>query len=200
MGTAGPVLLPDQPGTAHPKLLVSVSKDGNIYLIDRENMGKFNPNGDAVVQVIPKAVGVVPPVVSLAGNGAGYNTPAYWNGLVYFAGREDVIKAFRLQDGRLSGQPVSRGGDVFDLRGAGLSVSSNGSPAGIVWALEWQLNGPAVLYAYDASDVSKKLYSSDQAGTRDQLPQNGIKFAVPTVFNGKVYVGGPRQLVVFGLF
>lgn len=198
MGTSGPILLPGQPNTAHPKLLLTVSKDGNIYLIDREVMGQFNPDKDAVVQIVPRAVGVLPSAGSLAGNGAGYNTPAYWNGLVYFGGRDDVIKAVSLQDGRLSGQPVSRGNDVFDVRGAGLSVSAKGSQDGIVWALGWR-HSSSVLYAYDATNVSRLLYSSEQSGSRDSLPARGSKFAVPTVFNGKVYVGGEAHLVVFGL-
>ncbi|HEY1264194.1 MAG TPA: hypothetical protein VGF06_11775, partial [Terriglobales bacterium] len=127
MGTAGPILLPDQPG-AHPKLLLIVSKDGNIYLIDRQNMGHYNSASDAAaVQVLRNAVGIVPPLNSLAGNGAGYNTPAYWNGHVYFCGREDVAKAFALQNGMLSTQPVSQASDVADVRGGGMSVSSNGN-------------------------------------------------------------------------
>jgi len=196
-GTAGPVLLPDQPGP-HPKLLLSVSKDGNIYLVDRENMGGYNPGNDTAVQVVRNAVGIVPNVTSLAGNGAGYNTPAYWNGHVYFCGRNDVAKSFSLQNGTLSTQPTSQAADVADVRGGGMSVSANGNNDAILWVLQGRSES-SVLFAYDATDLTHRLYSSDDSATRDHLGAAASKFAVPTVYGGNVYAAGKNYVAVFGL-
>jgi hypothetical protein len=195
-GTAGPVLLPDQ-SSSHPKLLLSVSKDGNIYLVDRENMGHYNPGMDIAAQVVRNAVGIVPSLPSLAGNGAGYNTPAYWNGHVYFCGRDDVAKSFSLRDGTLSVQPTSQAADVADVRGGGISVSSNGDSNAILWVLQWKRDF-SILFAYDATDLSRRLYSSEDSGTRDHLGAAASKFAVPTVYGGNVYTAGQNFLAVFG--
>lgn len=185
LGSGGALVLPDGLGGAtHPNLLVGAGKQGIIYLLDRAALGGFDPNADHVVQ-------------EFQGIGAQFGMPAYFNGRVYFGGVGDHLKAFALANGLLGTTPDSQSGNPFGYPGTTPSISANGTTGGIVWAIE---NGnPAVLHAYDATNVATELYNSNQAGTRDQLDQ-GVKFTVPTIANGKVYVGTATTLTVFGLF
>jgi hypothetical protein len=188
LGTSGPVLLPDQPGP-HPHLLVTMGKDGFLYLIDRDRMGQYRSGSNAhAVQAFP------------AGEQGGYGAPAYWNGHVYTFARGDVLKDFALVNGRLSEKPVHQG--TFRYHPATPSVSANGSRDGIVWVMltkAW--NGPdtyGILQAYDAADVGRMLYSSATNTARDGA---GLvtRFAIPMVANGRVYVGMRRAVYVYGL-
>ncbi|MDP9291796.1 MAG: fibronectin type III domain-containing protein, partial [Verrucomicrobiota bacterium] len=184
LGSGGLLLLPDQAGT-YPHLIMGGGKEGRIYLVNRDNMSKYSSSGDKVVQSVSGAVTRI------------FNTPAYFNGLVYYIGSYDYLKAFSLTNGVLSSNALAVGGKSFDFPGASPSISANGATNGIVWAT---LTGnPATLYAYKASNVAVQLYNSTQAGTRDQAP-DGCKFSVPTVANSKVYVGGQYALAVYGLF
>jgi hypothetical protein len=189
VGSSGFTIFPDQPGL-HPHLGVSAGKAGKIYLIDRDNMGKFQPGSDSqIVQSIPNALGTQP-------EDNDWGTAAYWNGNVYYVGNKDVLKQFQLTNGLLSTSPVHVGANTYGYPGANMTVSSNGTSDGIVWTLE--ASGKNVLHAYDANNVSNELYNSTQAGSRDQLGIV-IRFTVPTVINGKVYVAGDKHLTVFGL-
>jgi hypothetical protein len=187
LGSGGPLLLPDQPGS-HPHLLTSAGKAGTIYLIDRDDMGGYNTATDNVVQKIPTAVG---------NNGADDNnfcTPTYWQGQVYYVGAVDVAKAFTLNNGTLSTTPQSQSSHVFTSQGATPAISASGNTNGILWAID----RAGVLYAYDATNLATELYNSSQAGTRDTLG-TAVRFTVPTIANGRVYVGAKGQLVVYGL-
>ncbi|HJY88158.1 MAG TPA: hypothetical protein VKE24_15090 [Candidatus Acidoferrales bacterium] len=191
LGSSGPLLLPDQTGTAHPHLVLGAGKDGNGYLVDRDNMGHFSPtDNNRIVQTIPVSV-----------NGI-FGSPAFWRNNVYFVPRDDFLKAFQLSGGLLSTTPTSQSNTVFGFPGAvSPAVSANGSTNGIVWVLDtsaFDISGPAVLHAYDPINVSQELYNSTQAGDRD-LAGPAVKFTVPTVANGRVYVGGQAQLTVYGL-
>jgi hypothetical protein len=188
LGSGGVLLLPDQPG-AHPHLMIFTGKEGKIYVVDRDNMGHFHAGIDSIVQVLPGAVG------------GAWSTPAYFNGNVYYSTVGDVLKAFQLANGLLSTSPVSQASVAFGYPGATPSISANGNTNGIVWTLQtdaYGSSGPAVLHAYDASNVSRELYNSDQVGARDVLG-GAVKFTVPTIANGKVYVGTETGLSVFGL-
>jgi hypothetical protein len=198
LGAGGVVLLPDQAG-AHPHLMVTSGKgSGKVYLIDRDILGEFNPSFDNIVQVLPPGTVV----------GGSFDTPAYFNDgtrqLVYYLGLDDVLKAFELSSGLLSTTPFSQATSAFHFPGATPSISANGTADAIAWALNVNAlfgGGPAVLFAYDAtaSPTLKQLYATDQTGQRDQLDV-GLKFIVPTVANGKVYVGTQTSLEVLGLF
>ena len=105
----------------------------------------------------------------------------------------------------LSALPARQASDVFGFPGATPAISSNGATNGIVWVLDTSNNGtpngsgssrPAILYAYDATSLNK-LYSSPTSGAG--AAGNAVKFTVPTVANGKVYVGTQTNLSVFGL-
>jgi hypothetical protein len=194
LGSSGPLLL-DQPGTAHPHLVLGAGKDGNAYLVDRDNMGHFNAvNNSQIVQTI-----TVSPTVS---PNEFYGAPAFWENNIYFLAELDVLKAFQLSGGLLSTTPTSQASTVFGRRGASPAISANGSTNGIVWVLDngaFLASGPAVLHAYDATNVAVELWNSSQAANSRDQAGPAVKFTVPTVANGKVYVGGQGQLTVYGL-
>jgi hypothetical protein len=127
--------------------------------------------------------------------------PAYYNDSVYFGGEYDSLKAFTLSNGLFAAGPASQSPNTYSYPGPTPSVSSDGKTNGIVWALDigaWSSGGPGVLYAYDATNLASELYNSAQNAARDQLGP-AIKFTVPTIVNGKVYVGTGNSLAVFGL-
>jgi len=125
-----------------------------------------------------------------------FSSPAYWNGHVYVTGMGGGVQDFTLTAGKLSTAPASQTSAHFDFPGATVSVSSNGSAAGIVWVLD---GNAGVLYAFDATNLATTLYDTTQAsGGRDQAG-TPVKFAVPTVANGHVYVGTQTELDVYGL-
>jgi Abnormal spindle-like microcephaly-assoc'd, ASPM-SPD-2-Hydin len=187
LGSGGVMLLPDQPSSPS-HLLIGGGKTGVLYLVNRDNMGRFNPSTVQVVQEIP---GRYPGIFSVV---------AYWNSNLYLAGVNDHVKQFRLLQGQLSTTPVAQATNAnFPFPGATPAISANANTNGIAWLIQKaDASSRAVLRAYDAANVSRELYDSDQAATRDQLPA-GVKFAVPTIANGKVYVGTGSTLAIFGL-
>jgi len=195
LGAAGPVLLVDQPSGPYPHLLVNAGKNGTIYVINRDNMGHYNPNNDN--QIVQTLVGVL--------SNFNFSVPVYFGGYVYFGSSKDAVKAFQLTNGLLSASPTSQTPEIYPVRGASFAISSNGGANGMLWAI--QNNGvsgdndtgaPGVLFAYDATNLSNELYNSAQAGSRDTLDY-AVKFMVPLVANGKVFVAGQTQLTAFGL-
>lgn len=144
-----------------------------------------------------------PNVQAIVNNGYPiFTSPAYYNGDVYINAVGDVLRQYEIENGKLVG-PVAESSDHLDYPGANLSISANDSSDGIVWSLEntgtRADTSLAVLHAYNAANVTQELYNSDQAGTRDQPAGTAVKFAVPTVANGKVYVATKTGLTVFGL-
>jgi len=190
LGSGGPMLLPDQPGQ-YPHLLVVAGKEGRIYLLNRDGLGGYATDADAgVVQELNEQI-----------NPNNLSTPVYWQGNIYFSSENDRLKMFRLTNGKLSDSPTAASTATFGYAGSTPSISANGSSNGIVWAINTTAvltGGPAQLYAFDATNVAHELYDSTQAGSRDTLG-TANKFAVPTVINGKVYVGTATELDVFGL-
>jgi len=189
----GVILLPDQPGP-HPHILLGSGKNATLYVIDRDNMGHFNPNDDSnAIQTLPDIFAAGQPPEP--GN---FINPVYFNGTVYFCPGTDNLQAFPVTNGRLSTSPTSRSNEVFPYPGGVMTVSANGNTDGIIWALQKiDTTTPGVLYAYDPTNVGVVLYSSNQSGSRDVLAPAG-KFSVPVVANGKVFVAVQRQLTVFG--
>jgi len=189
LGSGGALVLPDltDSGGKTRRLAVGAGKDAHIYVVDRDNMGKFNPvNNSKIYQDITGALG-----------GPEFGMPAYYNGTIYYGAVGDYLKAFRFSNALLASTPASKTNNVFPYPGATPSISANGNTNGIVWAAE---NGnPAVLHAYDAARLSRELYDSNLApGGRDHFG-TGNKFITPTVANGKVYVGTINGVGVFGL-
>jgi PQQ enzyme repeat len=191
LGSGGVVLLPDQPGTKYPHLLVQVGKEGTIDLVNRDNMGHFHSGNDSqIVQTIPYAIGGI------------WGSPAFWNNNAYFGGIYDYLKAFSFDpDAQLfSVSYTSRSLESSGYPGPTPSVSANGNTNGIVWIIEsdtWG-GGAAVLRAYDATDLGIELYNSEQNSGRDRAGL-ALKFTVPTVADGHVFVGAENEVDVYGL-
>lgn len=146
-------------------------------------------NDGQIVQSIPNALGT-------QASDDDYSTAVFWNGNIYYIGNLDMVKQFQLTNGQLSTSPVKMSSQAYGYPGANMSVSSNGSSDGILWTIE--AGGANSLHAYDATDVSHELYNSNQAGSRDKFG-GAIRFTVPTIINGKVYVAGRSELAAFGL-
>jgi len=193
LGSGAPVVLPDQSGAVVPRLLVGAGKEGTIYLLNRDNLGQFCSGCTSDMQIVQSIPGALR---------ANFGTPTFWNNMVYFFAVHDVLKAFSLADGQLSTSPTSQATTEFGFPGATPSVSANGATLGIVWALQtdaFATDGPAVLHAYDASNVANELYNSNQAAAARDMLGPAVKFTVPTVVNGKVYVGTATELDVLGV-
>jgi hypothetical protein len=182
------LVLPDvnDAGGQKHQLALGAGKDSTIYVVDRNNMGKFNPTIDNIYQEIPGAI-----------SGGVFSMAAYFNNVVYFGAVGDSIKAFAIANAKLGTTATSKTGNTFGYPGATPSISAKGTSNAILWAVE--NNSTAVLHAYDATNLTKELYNSNQAsGSRDQFGA-GNKFITPIVINGKVYVGTTNGVAVFGL-
>ncbi|MBV8804218.1 MAG: esterase family protein, partial [Sinobacteraceae bacterium] len=195
LGSGGVVLLADQPGE-HPHLLTAVGKSGTLYVLDRDRMTSHDlhyckdcTSDRQIVQALTRSI-----------FGGAWSIPAYWDNTLYVSGSNDVVRAFTLSNGRLNQEPSSVSEDSCEYPGCGLSISALGRNKGVLWALQpgGGRAGHAVLKAYDARNLGRVLYSTDQQGERDD-PGNAVKFAIPMVVNGKVYVGGSGRMTVFGV-
>jgi Immunoglobulin domain len=190
LGSGGAMLLPDlidgQGNTRH--LGVGAGKDGNMYIVDRDNMGKFVASDANIYQELDGALG-----------GGIWSAPAYFNNAVYYGSVGNRLQAFKIAGAKLATSASSSSATSFGYPGTTPSVSANGTSNGIVWAI--QNGGTGVLHAYDATNLATELYNSNQAAnSRDQFPTNSNdKFVTPMIANGKVYVGTPGAVVVFGL-
>lgn len=189
LGSGGPLVLPDMrdAGGTVRHLVVGAGKDLNIYLLDRDAMGKFHANRNTIYQELPKAFK----------HNSARPIPAYFNGTLYYASTEDPLRQYRLRDALLLPAPASQTSMTFVYPGASPSISANGIRDGIVWVLENKQT--AVLHAYDANDVSHELYNSDQAWFGRDHFGAGNKFITPMIANGKVYVGTRGGVGVLGL-
>jgi len=190
VGSGGGLIVPTQ-GGAHPEEIIGGGKESMIFVCDRTNLGGYSSTTNNNVQT-----------VTAPGNGF-WSSPAYWNGFIYYSGSASPLVAYSLTNGLLSTSPVAEGPTTFAFPGTTPSISANGSKTGIVWVIQDPSGmpkggAPAVLRAYEASNVTKQIYGSSQMGTRDAAGP-GVKFAVPTVYNGKVYVGTQTGLTVYGL-
>jgi len=187
LGSGGVLLLPDMPDangvTRH--LAVGQGKDQNFYIVDRDNMGKYNPTTNNIYQEVDSA------------NSPEFGMPAYFNGTLYYGGINDVLRAFAFQSAKLNPTATSQTAGSFAYPGTTPSISANGTQNGIVWAIE--NTSPTVLHAYDATNLANELYNSNQAANGRDNFGDGNKFITPTIVNGKVFVGTPTGVAVFGL-
>ncbi len=178
LSACGVMVLPDQPGPS-PHVLVASGKQGTVYVLDRDNMGQYNPLSDSqILQELPLAVGAM------------FSSPAYWNNTVYFTGDAHPVSAYALSNGLLATPPVARS---ITMPGShSPTISANGNANAVLWVIEG-----SQLWALDAVSL-KVLYNTSQSGTRDLLPAQP-HFSTQTVANGKVYVGTQTSLMVLGL-
>ena len=190
-GSGGILMLPDQQGS-FPHILIQVGKEGRILNLNRDNLGGFLPNGSSNTNALQDIPGKIKGL---------WSTPAFWNGNVYTWGNGDVAKSFVLNSGVLSPNFSSKGSVTSAFPGASFTISSNGDQDGIAWAVRsdsYKTNGPEILYAFDATNLGSILYESDTKAARDTAG-GAIKFAVPVVTNGKVYLGAAYQVDTYGL-
>ncbi len=187
LGSGGALRLPDCTDTSGRvrRLAVGAGKGQTIYVVDCDHLGGFHADRNDVYQEL---TGVLA--------GQEYGMPAYFDGTVYYGAMTDAIRAYPVMQARLATTASSQTKNKFTYPGATPGISANGATDGIVWAIE--LRDPAVLYAYDARNLARELYDSNQApGGRDQFG-SGIKFATPTIANGRVFVGAAAGVAVFG--
>jgi hypothetical protein len=203
LGSGGVVLLPDQLSGPVAHLLVGGGKEGVLYLVDRDNMGHYQAAGNTQI------------VQSFSAENGSFSTPAFWQNNLYIAGAVQFaadnlrVYSFNPGTGQFNTTASAISGHSFPFPGATPVVSSAGSSNGIIWAVDTNCYGvpspcgnnaaPATLFAFDANNVSHELWDSSQAaGQRDQAG-SAVKFTVPTVANGKVYIGTRTEVDVCGL-
>ena len=189
LGSGGALILPDLTDSTDTvrHLVVGAGKDGNIYVVNRDSMGKFSSSTNNIWQQLS---GVLP--------GGIWSTPAYFNGTVYYGENGATLKAFAITSAKLASTPSSQSPSQFAYPGTAPAVSANGTSNGIVWAHE-NSSSQAVLHAYDATNLAHELYNSNQAANNRARFGPGNKFITPTVADGKVFVGTQNSVAVFGL-
>ena len=190
LGSGGIMLLPDVADAAGAirHLGLGAGKDRNVYVFDRDNMGKFDPDGDnSIYQELPLALA-----------DSELAAPAWFNGMAYFGAVGDRIRAFPMIAGYFSAEPPVTSPNPFPFPGTTPSISATGTKDAILWAIE--NTEPAVLHAYDATNIAIELYNSDQAPNgRDYTGGAGSKWTPPTIADGKVFVPTGTGVCVFGL-
>jgi hypothetical protein len=188
-GDSGVLLLPDQP-TAPVHLAVSAGKDGVIYMVNRDKMGGYNPsNNDQIVQALSGALA-----------GGVWAVPAFFYNTMYLGSAEDFLKGFTLSSGQFPSTATMQTPVTFSFPGTSPSISANSSLDAIVWTLNnggYASGSPTVLYAFDTN--LNELYDSTQASNNGDQAGGAVKFTVPTIANGRVYVGTETELDVYGL-
>ncbi len=189
LGSQGPVLLPAQAG-AHPHLLVVAGKEGKLYLLDRDKLGKFQEGSDSQI------------VQSIKGIKDAYGAASYWNGHIFFTDRSDATRDFAIEKGLLVAKGVTA---RMSSPAATPIISADGTKNAILWVVstkEWNethMDRPAVLHAYDAKDITHELYNSEQKSKRDRADMT-VRFAIPTIADGHVFIGSRGRLDIYGLF
>ena len=188
VGSGGPVLLPGNAGN-DPALIVT-GKSGTIFAVNRARFGGYNLRTDAAQRIYSEKDGY-----------SGFAAPAYWNGSLYVLLSDDVLKRFTFVNGKLRTVPEAHGSHRFSDPGATPAISANGNENGIVWVIETKSwNGedrPAILRAYDAQSLGE-LYNSEQVSKRDRAGMC-LRFTVPTIAEGRVYVDAKGEVDVYGL-
>jgi fibronectin type 3 domain-containing protein len=195
LGSGAPLVLPDSMGiTGHARLMVAAGKEGKIYVIDRDSMGHFNPNGDNVLNAVPNGSGQNTAPVLIGGS---LSTPAVYNNTLYWvSGYTSNAYAYTLNSSGILSASSQTTISNFGYVPGSVIVSANGSTGGVVWIMDRNLNE---LHAYDASTLNTELWNSSmRAGGADSVG-TVVKFAAPTEADGQVFVGTTNSLVIYGL-
>ncbi len=199
LGSSGVVILPDQTsGPAH--LLVAGGKEGKLYLLDRDAMGNYCAACTTTDTNILQSFLAAPAI---------FGTPAFWQNKLYLGGTSDALSlfAFDTTTGTFNTVASSQSVASFQFPGPTPSLSAQGASGGVLWAIDSSRygvpsafgTGPAILHAYDAANLSSELWNSSLAANNRDAAGNAVKFTVPTVANGKVYIGTRTEIDVYGL-
>ncbi len=197
LGSGSNVLVPGN--STYPLVTIGGGKDGNVFVLNPLDMGGFTSTNN-VIQTVQ---------ICTNGNDNIFSTPVYWNGTIYYHCDGYAISAYswNASTTQMSTMPTSKGTTVFNTHGATPSLSANGNTNGIIWDIDnsnyiFKLGvpqGPSVLHAYDATNVATELYNSSQAANGRDTAGQALKFTVPTIANGKVFVPTSTELDVYGL-
>jgi hypothetical protein len=194
LGAGGVLMVPDQQGT-HPHVLVQAGKEGRIVVLDRDNLGGYAAGASSNTNALQDISTITPQSKGF------WSTPAYWNGNIYLWAENNVPMLFKMNTGVMDTAPDSKSTITSAFPNPTFSISSNGTQNGVAWAVradQFNTNGPAVLYAWDANDLTNIIYESDSNATRDAAgPAN--RYSIPVVTNGKVYVAAKGEVDVYGL-
>ncbi len=184
------MLLPDQTDAngATRHLLIGAGKDGNVLLLDRDNLGKFNASANRAYQILNSAL-----------PGGLRSAFAYFNGTVYVADVGGTLKAFTLDQAQLPATPTQQTSVSHPYPGASPAISANGGSNAILWAVASGTGAAAELHAYNPANLQQEYYNSTQAPNARDAFGNGEKFITPVIANGKVFVGTPGGVAEFGL-
>jgi len=203
LGSAGIALLPTD-STNGANLAIALSKQGRLFLVNTDNLGKFNAGGDNQIKE-EFMVGAYTCSATTTGAGADgpnwnrlYGTASYWNGNVYMGASNMALMQYQFQNGLLNSTPVAMSPTTYGYRGANTVVSANGTQNTIVWVHEKTATGLGILHAYDATSVSTELWNSEMNVTRDALG-DGIGFSTPVAVNGRVVTTYDTRVGIFGL-
>jgi hypothetical protein len=199
LASGGVILLPDQPsGPAH--LLLAGGKQGRLYLLNRDAMGYF-------CALCNETTGDTNALATFPISGSLFSTPAFWQNTLYVGASRYYLTRYIFNGTPPALNMTSQSPNLLPFPGASPSISSQGASGGIVWVTDSSqygppaqpVPGPAFLYAYDATNLANELWNSSQAsGSHDQAG-NAVKFTVPTIANGKVYIGTMNEIDVYGL-
>lgn len=199
LGSGGAAVLADLPSAPVKHILIGGGKSGiqslgQLYVLNRDAMGHLEGTGTPVVQEFPVTRMI-------------FATPAFWNNTLFIAGANGALQAYALDTttGLFNPAQTSQSATPYPGMGATPSVSAKSGSHGIVWAIDASQygppgklgTGPTVLHAYDATNLNRELWNSSQS-SGDQAG-NAVKFTVPTVANGKVYIGTRTEIDVYGL-
>ena len=193
LGASAAIILPDAAGSsAHPHLIMGGGKTPPMYIMDRSNLGQF---------ACPSCNNNIVQQFNGGPDGDRDTAPAFFNNTLYVMGANGLISAFSVSNAVFNTNPVQTPDYYPNKGGATMSLSANGTNGAIAWAIANDGNdlptAPCILRAYIATNISRELYSSDWLASRDAAG-TAVKFTVPTIVNGKVYVGGQYSLTVYG--
>jgi hypothetical protein len=190
LGGGGAVIFIDQSAGPYPHLIVGGGKGGTLYLLNRDNLGQFNSSSDS--QIVQSLL--------VSSNGI-YSTPLFWQNTLYVGASGTPLGSFAFSPSTAQFQllPSANSSASYGYPGATPALSAAGASGGILWAIQRSSSSPAVIHAYDATNLNTELWNSSQAANSRDLAGAAVKFTVPTIANGKVYVGTQTELDVYGL-
>lgn len=206
LASGGVLVLPDQPG-AYPHILVTAGKEGAVYVVNRDQMTTGNSHFENSNDCTTSDLKIILDETKSGWIGRLFGLPAYWNNTLYFTGVNHVMASIPLVNGLPDFNQIANNTVKFPFPGATPSISSNGTTAGsaILWAIDSSQygppspnTGPAILHAFDATNINIELWNSTQAPNNRDAAGNAVKFAVPTVARGRVYVGTTNLVSVYG--